>query len=96
MTTLQIPFIFNKQIVIYRPCSHAPALSIFCLLESTGAHLLLSALLLCYRDVCWGCDDAALGVWGSSSSCLSRHQALTACGFVLSAPDLLVLVGNLI
>lgn len=63
--TLQILFIFNKQIVIYRPWGHTPALSIFCLMEST-----CSCLPCCSAAGTrfWGCDDPTHGVCGCSSS----------------------------
>lgn len=89
MTTLQIPSIFSKQIVIYRLCIHIPALSIFCLMKSTDIYLLLSALLQCCSGMyAWGfAIMPALSVLVSSSSCLSRQQALTACRFVHAGGD---------
>lgn len=84
ITTLQILFIFNKQIVIYKPWTHAPALNIFCLMESTCSCLpCCSAAGTCFWDV--------MILPMVSGTPAAPEQA---CGFVLGAPGLLMLVGN--
>lgn len=94
MTTSQIPFIFNKQIVIYRPWAHAPALSTFCLRESTGLHL-LHCLVAVLQGHIFGAVMILARILGLQHL-LSKPQALRASGFALDAPELLMLGGNLI